>query len=171
MADDEAAEFAAFVRSQARQLQRAAWLLTGDWGTAQDLVQAALTKTWQRWAAIRLPDARGAYARRVLMSTFLSWRRRRRPGEMSFGAVPDRATGHDQESEAAETVAVLAALKQLPPRQRAVVVLRYYDDLTEQAAAQALGCSVGTVKSQHARAMRTLRADADLRAMFSEGDE
>jgi RNA polymerase sigma-70 factor (sigma-E family) len=170
MADDEAAEFAAFVQSHARQLQRAAWLLTGDWGTAQDLVQAALIKTWQRWAAIRVPDARGAYARRVLMSTFLSWRRRRRAGETSLGSVPDRASGRDEEREVAESVAVLTALKQLPPHQRAVVVLRYFDDLTEQAAAQALGCSVGTVKSQHARALRTLRTDPNLQGLFVEGN-
>jgi RNA polymerase sigma factor (sigma-70 family) len=88
---------------------------------------------------------------------------------MSLGSVPDRASDRDEEREVAESVAVLMALKQLPPHQRAVVVLRYFDDLTEQAAAHALGCSVGTVKSQHARALRTLRADPNLQVWFSEG--
>jgi RNA polymerase sigma-70 factor (sigma-E family) len=170
MAEGDAAEFAEFVASHARQLQRAAWLLTGDWGNAEDLVQTALTRTWQHWTSVRHPDARAAYTRRVVVTTFLGWRRRRSVDE-SLGWVPDRAAHGSRENEFVDSVAVLAALKLLPPRQRAVVVLRYFDDLTEHAAADALGCSVGTVKSQNARALRTLRADPNLQALFAEGDD
>lgn len=168
MADD-AAEFAAFVRTHARQLERAAWLLTGDWGTAEDLVQAVLMKMWQRWDSVRSEDARPAHARKALMTTFLGWRRRRWTGEVSLGWLPEPTRGEDHAGHAAESAAVLDVLKQLPRHQRAVIVLCYFDDLTELSAAGALGCSVGTVKSQKARALRTLRADPTLRSLFADG--
>lgn len=165
----DADEFAAFVRANSRQLQRAAWLLTGNWGTAEDLVQTALTRTWQRWAAIRAPEVRLPYVRRTLLTTFVSDRRRHRVVEVSLGAAPDAAVGADPAVDIAQRAVVLAALERLPRLQRAVVVLRYFDDLTELAAADALGCSVGTVKSSASRAFEKLRLDPHLSAALTEG--
>lgn len=166
----DADEFVAFVRANSRQLQRAAWLLTGDWGTAEDLVQVSLAKFWRRWAAIRLPEARLPYVRRVLLTTFVSARRRRRVGEVPLAVVPDAAMpDEDPATGVTERAVVLAALDQLPRLQRAVVVLRYFDDLTEQAAADALGCSVGTVKSSASRALAKLPLDPRLSAALADG--
>ena len=162
----DAEQVADFARAHSRQLQRAAWLLTGDWATAEDLVQAVLVKMWQRWPTIENPDARMAYARRALMTTFLGWRRRRWLGEVCLGWIPDTASA---DVHAEDTAALFASLRRLPPHQRAVIVLCYFDDLTEAAAAEVLGCSVGTVKSQKSRALRTLRADAELRDLFAAG--
>jgi RNA polymerase sigma-70 factor (sigma-E family) len=175
--DDE--EFSAFVRLRSGDLQRMAWLLTGDWASAQDLVQSALVKTWQRWRSVRRRDAPEAYVRRVMLTTFLSWRRRRWSGEVPVGWSPGdgyagsmhgagRSAG-DAAAATADHVAVVAALRRLPRQQRAVVVLRYVADLSEQATADALGCSVGTVKSHHARALSALRANDALRAAIVEG--
>lgn len=160
-----AEEFTAFVRAHSRQLQRAAWLLTGDWASAEDLVQSALLRTWQHWDSVRVPEARAAYARRVLMTTFLNRRRRRRLAEVPLAADAGNAV---EGVDLADRDALFRALRALPSHQRAVVVLRYFDDLTERAAAEVLGCGVGTVKSQTARALRALRADPDLLALFVE---
>jgi RNA polymerase sigma-70 factor (sigma-E family) len=165
--DDE--EFSTFVRSSSAELQRMAWLLTGDWSAAQDLVQSSLIKTWLRWRMVRRRDAPEAYVRRVMMSTFLGWRRRRWVGEMALGWLPEEADHGDVATDVAQHEAVLAALRRLPKQQRAVIVLRYYADLSEQATAEALRCSVGTVKSHASRALTTLRSNAALRAAIAEG--
>lgn len=167
MEDEE--EFSAFVRSHSGQLQRMAWLLTGDWSTAQDLVQSSLTKTWQRWRSIRRSDAPEAYVRRVMVRTFLGWQRRRWIGEVPLGWLPENAESADMTAGVAEHEAVVAALRRLPRQQRAVIVLRYFADLSEQATADALRCSVGTVKSHASRALTTLRSNAALRAAIVEG--
>jgi RNA polymerase sigma-70 factor (sigma-E family) len=162
-------EFSAFVRSHSGELQRMAWLLTGDWSTAQDLAQSSLTKTWQRWPSIRRRDAPEAYVRRVMVRTFLAWRRRRWVGEVALGWLPERAGDGDVADDVAQREAVLAALRRLPRQQRAVIVLRYFADLSERSTADALRCSVGTVKSQASRALATLRGNAALRAAIAEG--
>jgi RNA polymerase sigma-70 factor (sigma-E family) len=162
-------EFSAFVRSHSGELQRMAWLLTGDWSTAQDLAQSSLTKTWRRWPAIRRRDAPEAYVRMVMMRTFLAWRRRRWVGEVALGWLPERAADGDVADDVAQREAVLSALRRLPRQQRAVIVLRYFADLSEQSTADALRCRVGTVKSQASRALTTLRANAALRAAIAEG--
>ena len=161
--------FSAFVRSHSGELQRMAWLLTGDWSTAQDLVQSSLVKTWQRWQSIRRQDAPEAYVRRVMMTTFLGWRRRRWVAEVALGWLPERAGEGDLAANVAQRQLVLAALRRLPKQQRAVIVLRYFGDLSEQATADTLRCSVGTVKSQSARALHTLRANAALHAAIAGG--
>ena len=95
--------------------------------------------------------------RRVMLSTFLTWRRRRWRGELSVAAVPERADPRDAFAGVDLRPSVQAALRGLPPRQRAVIVLRFFDDLTEAQTADVLGCSVGTVKSQSAKALAKLR--------------
>jgi DNA-directed RNA polymerase specialized sigma24 family protein len=112
VADEE--EFSAFVRSHSGELQRLAWLLTGDWSTAQDLVQSSSTKTWQRWRSIRRRDAPEAYVRRVMMTTFLGWRRRRWIGEVALGWLPEDADPRDVAADVARHEAVVAALRRLP---------------------------------------------------------
>jgi RNA polymerase sigma-70 factor (sigma-E family) len=160
---DSEEQFAQFVRCCAPALLRAAWLLSGDWASAEDLVQAALLRTWQRWSSVRAETAQ-AYARRVIMTTFLGWRRRRWAGELALGWMPDDAAPGDLAVDVAEQHAVAAALLRLPRRQRAVIVLRYFDDLTEADTAAALGCSVGAVKTHASRALRTLRANPELQS-------
>lgn len=166
MEDEE--DFSEFVRSRSGELQRLAWLLTGDWSTSQDLVQSALAKTWQRWASIRRRDAPEVYVRRVMLTTFLGWRRRHWVGEVALGWIPEHAEPGDVAASVAQHEAVVAALRRLPKKQRAVVVLRYFADLSEQATADSLGCTVGTVKSQAARALGTLRSNDALRSAITE---
>ena len=166
---DDEEEFSAFVRLRSTELQRIAWLLTGDWSTAQDLVQSSLVKTWQRWHSIRRRDAAEAYVRRVMMTTWLGWQRRRWAGEVATGWLPEDAGPDDVAADVAQQQAVVAALRRLPRQQRAVVVLRYFADLSEQATAEALRCGVGTVKSHSARAFATLRSNDGLRAALREG--
>jgi RNA polymerase sigma-70 factor (sigma-E family) len=158
--------FEAFVAQAWPRLLRSAWLLTGDWHRAEDLVQSVLARAYGRWS--RLADGNPeAYLRSMLATTYLSWWRRRWRGEIPYERLPEHATGDEHGGvELRHTIA--EALLRLPARQRAVLVLRYHGDLTEAATAQALGLSVGTVKSYTSRALATLRADARLRDLLSE---
>jgi RNA polymerase sigma-70 factor (sigma-E family) len=168
---EEPAGFRDFVAARSAALVRSAWLLTGDNAAAQDLVQTALAKTWTRWPRLERKDAPEAYVRRVMVSTFLSWRRRRSYGELVVASLPEASSGCDMFAEADLRHAVSAALAVLPSRQRAVVVLRFFDDLTEAQTAVVLGCSVGTVKSQNAKALAKLRACPSLQGVWSEPEE
>jgi RNA polymerase sigma-70 factor (sigma-E family) len=159
---DEPDGFREFVAGRSRALLRTAWLLTGDWASAQDLVQTALAKTWPAWSRIRRTDDPEVYVRRVLVTTYATWWRRRWRGEAPAAVLPDTSTAPDAYEEADRRAVVAAALATLTRGQRAVVVLRYFDDLTEAQTASVLGCSVGTVKSQHARALTALRTSAPL---------
>lgn len=155
------APFDAFVRAESAALLRLAWGLTGDRGGAEDLVQAALERVWTHWDGVRDKARVGAYGRRVIVSMFLTSRRRLWWGERVTAVAPDVAV--DDETDAIVTRrTVVAALSTLPARQRAVVVLRYLDDRSESQTAEALGCSSGTVKSQTARALATLRTNPHL---------
>ena len=149
-----------FVAARGVGLLRAAYLLTGDRHLAEDLVQAALAKVWPKWEAVVAQGEPDGYVRRTLLTTYLSWRRR--PGffERPTSALPDLAAPSADPADADPDLrrAMLAALARLPRRQRATVVLRYFEDLSDVQTAQAMGCSVGTVKSQTAKALRTLRA-------------
>lgn len=156
------AQFDEFVASRSRALLRSAYLLTGDWGQAQDLVQTALIATWRRWDGLQRPDAPFAYVSKVMTTTFLSWRRRRWHGEHPTALLPERAAATDLAESAAVRDDVRQALLALPPRQRAVVVLRFLLDLSEAQTAAALGCAPGTVKSQTAKALATLRTSPAL---------
>ncbi|HEY2507610.1 MAG TPA: SigE family RNA polymerase sigma factor [Streptosporangiaceae bacterium] len=151
------AEFSAFVAASARRLLRGAYLITGDLAEAEDLLQTALERAYRRWSSIRWRAAREAYVRKIIVTAAVDAARRHRapstpldeellPGQpdVALERIPGRA-------------ALLQLVRELPAGQRAVLVLRYFDDLTEVETARALGCSVGTVKSQHARAMARLR--------------
>lgn len=156
----EPEDFVGFVAARQDRLLRMAWLLTGDWHLAEDLVQAALAKVWPHWPRIRdgEPDA---YVRRVLVTTWSGWRRRRWRGETPTDLLPDRADGADRLAAWELHADLIAALRTLPPGRRAVVVLRYFEDLSEAETARLLGCSVGAVKSQTSRALVALRATVD----------
>jgi RNA polymerase sigma-70 factor (sigma-E family) len=144
--------------------------MTGNAALAEDLVQASLAHTWVRWNRIRSQAAAEVYVRRVMVTMFLGWRRRLWNKEYALGWIPDRQIQHDEFEDSLTRNALLSALRALPPHQRVVVALRYLDDLSESATAEILGCSVGTVKSQSARAMRALREVPDLHAAIL-GDE
>jgi RNA polymerase sigma-70 factor (sigma-E family) len=161
--------FDSFVVASGPSLLRTAWLLTGSWSSAQDLVQTALMKAWRHWPRVERTGDPEAYVRRIVVTTYATWWRRRWRGEVPHADLPDLSV-RDDVDEVAVRLIVSGALGALPRGQRAVVVLRYLDDLSEADTAAALGVSVGTVKSQHARAMSRLRADAALAAMWS-GEE
>ena len=158
----EAEGFAQFVEARRRALLRTAWLLTGDWALAEDLVQTALVRSWPRWERIWRRGDPEMYVRRVMVNTWAGWRRRRWRAEHPSGAVPDSRAAGDLAAEAALRVAVRGALGSLSDRQRAVLVLRVFDDLSEAQVAEVLGCAVGTVKSTMARAVARLREDPRL---------
>ena len=164
----DAEGFDAFVRAHSRGLLRAAWLLTGDWAGAEDLVQASLAALWQRWVEPDPLVAPVAYARRVMATTFLRWRRRRWSGKVPSAVVPEPPAAGDGAADADLRDVLVRALQALPQRQRAVVVLRYFEDLTERDTATALGCSVGSVKTHASRAMARLRLDPGLRDLLGE---
>ena len=144
--------FVRFVIEAEPRLLRRALLLVGDRQRAEDLVQAALAKAYPRWSRIEEPDA---YLRTVMVRTAIGWRARRWHGEVPTEHLPE--TGDEPADDAALAATVRAALAALPTTQRAVVVLRYFDDLPEAEIAAALGCSPGTVKSRCARALAALR--------------
>lgn len=148
--------FAEFVAARSGALHRAAYLMVGDPGLAQDLVQEALTKTYVAWPRLRDPANAEAYTRKAITTTAISWFRRRSFSERPSDTIPDRVAVGPAEA-ADERAWLWAALLELPVRQRAAVVLRYYEDLTEAQTAAAMGCAVGTVKSQVSAALAKLR--------------
>lgn len=158
--------FEEYVAVRGPFLHHTAWLLTGDHHRAEDLVQTALGKTWPHWSQIAESGegSYDAYLRRVMMTTYISWWRRRWTAEYPTETLPETsAHGADPPTEAADRRHdLLTALALLPRGQRAVVVLRYFHDLTEAQTAETLGCSVGTVKSQTSRALATLRTSPAL---------
>jgi RNA polymerase sigma-70 factor (sigma-E family) len=154
--------FAQFVEARGSALQRTAWLLTGDWALAEDLVQTALARSWPHWERIRNRDNPEIYVRRVMVNTWATWSRRRWRGEQASVAVPDCTAPGDMAAEVAVRMAVQGALGLLTDRQRAVLVLRIFDDLTEVQVAQVLHCATGTVKSTMARALAKLHDDPRL---------
>jgi RNA polymerase sigma-70 factor (sigma-E family) len=166
---DRVVDFDGFVVTRSPALMRTAWLLTGDWQLAEDLLQTALAKAYLAWHRIG-PGREEAYVRRVLVTTYSTWWRRRWRGEVPTEQLPEPAAQEpDTEHPDVELRSVvLAALAGLPRRQRATVVLRYYCDLSEAETAEALGCSVGTVKSQAAKGLARLRS-SDLAAAVNEG--
>jgi RNA polymerase sigma-70 factor (sigma-E family) len=164
--DAEAEGFAQFVEARQRALQRTAWLLTGDWAVAEDLVQTALVRSWPRWERIRRRDDPEVYVRRAMVNTWASWHRRRWWGERPSEVVPDTQAAGDVATEVTVRIAVQGALRSLTARQRAVLVLRVFDDLSEVQVAQVLDCAVGTVKSTMAQAAARLREDPQLAGLM-----
>ena len=143
------ADFSEFAHSRWPQLVRLGYGLTGDRGLAEDLAQTALASAYASWSRVRRADDPDAYLRKILLNAYQSGHRKRRPAEELRPVAPDVAVA-DSVGRHDDQAAVLAALAELPPRQRAVVLLRFWLDLTEAQVAQSLGCSIGTVKSQTA---------------------
>ena len=157
-----APSFHTFVASRSQALWRCAWLLTGDEQKAEDLLQTALVKVWRRWSTVARDGAVEGYARRVLVTTYTDWWRRRWTGEVPTDVLPE--TGEAPRTDLADTRNdLLRALATLSRGQRAVVVLRYLEELSEAETAAVLGCSLGTVKSQLSRGLAALRASPLLR--------
>jgi RNA polymerase sigma-70 factor (sigma-E family) len=151
------AGFVSFVRRRGPHHLRTAVLLTGDWHTAEDLVQTCLAKLYRVWDRLDTGVDPDSYLRRMLVNTQRSWWRARWRQEAPVEAVPDRATGGDGQERHAVADTVRRALAALPARQRAALVLRYFEDLPEAQVADLLGCSVGTVKTHTSRGIRRLR--------------
>jgi RNA polymerase sigma factor (sigma-70 family) len=176
---DADAEFQQYMAARWPTLVRTAYLLTGDAHLAEDVAQTALTKVYASWRRVRKADDVDAYVRRVLVNANAGRFRKRRVAEHLTGTLPDAiaAVGGAEGGTAAgrggggsdggvgaveQRSLLMAALAELPPRQRAVVVLRYWEDLPEKEVASVLGCSVGTVKSQASKALARLRTGAVL---------
>ena len=153
-ATDRVAEFEDFVAARSPRLLTTAYLLTHDHGRAEDLLQTSLAKLWLAWSRVDEPHA---YVRKVMVTTYASWWRRKWRGEKPSDAVPEVAT-----RESGRDPDMWSALARLPRGQRVVLVLRFYEDLTEAETARILDCSVGTVKSQSAKGLAKLRTDAAL---------
>lgn len=151
---DEA--FTRFVAVRGDALARTAYLLTGDRPRAEDLLQTALAETYVRWGMLRGDEEAAQYVRRALVDANSAWKRRRSSTELLCEELPDGVVG-DHAHAAAVREDLMAALRQLSAQQRNVIVLRYFDDLTEGDVAQVLSCSVGTVKQHASRGMQRLR--------------
>lgn len=148
-------EFAEFVAAALPGLLRFGHVLTGDAEAAEDLVQTALARSLRAWRLRRIDDPR-AFVRKVMVNSYASWYRRRRGREWAVAEPAHGSVTEDHASRVDDRDAVWRALQVLPPRQRAVIVLRYYEDLTETEIAVVMGTSAGTVKSQAARGLRRL---------------
>jgi RNA polymerase sigma-70 factor (sigma-E family) len=160
-------EFREFVLARYASLLRSAQALTGDRGIAEDLVQNALIRTYASWERVRAASNPYAYAQKILFTSFSRMRRRRRVVEtLGVSVDPPRAPGGDE--AAADRDQLRRALQELPARYRAVLVLRFYEDLSVEQVAATLGCSTGTVKTQTARALERLRVSAQLDQTFTE---
>ncbi|GAA1815987.1 SigE family RNA polymerase sigma factor [Luedemannella flava] len=154
-------EFDEFVLTRSPRLLRTAYLLTRDWASAEDLLQTALAKAWFAWP--RMNGDPEPYVRRILANTYASWWRRRWNGEHPTADLPERPP-HLTEPQAAVDARdeLWRSLGRLPKRQRLVLVLRYFEDLSERETAEIMHCSVGTIKSQTAKALAKLRLDKTL---------
>lgn len=153
-AGDSAESFDAFVAARSQTLLRTAYLLTRDHALAEDLVQTALAKAWFHWSKIDNPEP---YVRRIMVTTYSSWWRRRWNGEIPTEELPESPAPPGEEQ-----LDLWDAIGRLPRRQRSVVVLRFYEDLSEAETARLMGSTVGTVKSQTAKALAKLRVDPAL---------
>jgi RNA polymerase sigma-70 factor (sigma-E family) len=149
--------FAVYVRDRGEHHLRVAVLLTGDWHAAQDLVQASLVKLYRVWPRLRVDGDPDAYLRRIMVNTQRSWWRARWRRELPAAQLPEGINGDDIAERQAVGALVRQALAGLSRQQRAVLVLRYCEDLPEAEVAEILGCSVGTVKTHAHRGVATLR--------------
>lgn len=149
-------EFASFFADRFEPARRVAFALCGNWIEAEEITQAAFVRMYAHWSRVRTESAE-AYLRTVLTRVFLDGRRRGRARERTVAEVPDMPVEAAHEGNG-EREALLTALRAVPRRQRAVLVLRFLQDLSVEDTAATLGCSTGTVKSQTARGLGTLRA-------------
>ena len=164
--------FVEFAEGARHRLRRTAYLLCGSWDQASDHVQEGLIRVYVAWPRLQRAGREHAYARRAVVSAFLDHTRRRSSTEIAAEMDPQRASSEDVATAVSTRLALMAALAELPPRQRACVVLRYFEDLSVADTAAALGCSEGTVKSQTSRALDSLRSrfeDSPLGELVTEG--
>ncbi|MFF3562007.1 SigE family RNA polymerase sigma factor [Streptomyces sp. NPDC002574] len=167
---DAGPDFEEFVTARGPRLLRVAWLLTGDAHLAEDLLQTVLAKVWPKWRGIAGENPE-AYVRKALVNTHSSWWQRRWRGEVPHGEVPAGASVRDAFASVDLEQSLAAVVRRLPPRQRAVVVLRYFEDLSVEETAAVLGCRPGTVKSQAAKALSMLRTELAAVPGLREGGE
>ncbi|GAA0253201.1 SigE family RNA polymerase sigma factor [Cryptosporangium japonicum] len=150
--------FDAYVAAHGTPLLRFAFLLTGNYHLAEDMLQEALMRVHRRWSTLERTDAIGNYVRRAILRQYLSWRRRRSSGETPSATAPDVALpGSDHAERYAERDALRQALTALPRQQRAVLVLRFYEDLDDTAIGELIGCSPATVRAHASRGLARLR--------------
>ncbi|MGB8649994.1 MAG: SigE family RNA polymerase sigma factor [Mycobacteriales bacterium] len=166
---DDTADITQFVTAVGPRLVRFGFLLTGDLGSAEDLVQFALLETCRRWGRLRHDSSPEAYVRRCMINRQASLWRRRSSRDVLVGDVPEHPLSEDLAGRVAEIDRLSRALRSLPTGQRAAVVLRFYEDLPEAEVAAILGCSLGNVKSQTSRGLDKLRAALTSPAHCPEG--
>ncbi len=158
-------DFIAFVGARSPALLRTAYLVTGHRQSAEDLLQTALAKTYLAWGRIDGPASVEAYVRRVMVTTHISWWRQHRGRELTTDSPPEGTSGPSAPviptDQVVERDRLWSALRTLPPRQRTVLVLRYYEDLTEDEIARLMGCARGTVKTHASRGLAALRTRLD----------
>ncbi|MET8256694.1 SigE family RNA polymerase sigma factor [Micromonospora sp. NPDC005553] len=150
-ADDEYTEY---VRSRMAQWRRTAYLMCGDWDRGDDILQRVLTELYRSWARARQADHLDALVRTMLLRRLIDERRLRWTRVRLGSALPDVSRAF---ADPTDRITLVGALRQVPPRQRAVLVLRYFQDLSVEETARTMGCSTGTVKSQTAKGLATLR--------------
>jgi RNA polymerase sigma-70 factor (sigma-E family) len=151
-------EFGEFMRNRASPLHQSAYLLCGDWHLAHDLVQDTLAKAYLHWPRVRQADSPDAYVRRILLNEVRGrWRRREHTAPVARFPERHEPVAPDAADEFARRAGLLQALHALPLRQRATIILRYLEGMSERETAAVLGCTEGTVKSQSARALGTLK--------------
>jgi len=158
MARRDSGEFTAFVLASQPRLRRTAYLMCGDWQLASDYVQEALIRVYRHWPRLRGEAGAHAYARKAVLNVVIDAKRRRSSTEVPVDSVVERVGVRDEAEASVDRDLLTRCLAQVPPRQRACLVLRYYDDLSVSEIATALGVSEGTVKSQTARGLDTLQA-------------
>jgi RNA polymerase sigma-70 factor (sigma-E family) len=157
MARRDAGEFTSFVLGSQPALRRTAYLMCGDWALASDFVQEAYIRVYRHWPRLRGEAEARSYARKALVSVVIDAKRRRSSTEVPVGEIHDHG-GPDASERSVDRELLTRCLTQVPARQRACVVLRYYDDLSVVEVASVLGISEGTVKSQTARGLDALQA-------------
>lgn len=152
-----AVEFAGFVREHTSALLRTAYLLTGTAQGAEELVQDTLTRLYPKWDRVAAADVPLAYVRRSMANGFINQRRRAVRREYAVEFLPERVDEHDAVDQLADRDQIWSGLRLLPERQRTALVLRFFEDLTDDESAAALGCRVGTVRSLVSRGLAALR--------------
>jgi RNA polymerase sigma-70 factor (sigma-E family) len=157
MGHRDESDFVAFAEACRPAMRRTAYLMCGDWERAADFTQEALVRVYVAWPRLEQDHGLRTYARKAVVSVAIEQARKRSSREVPAAHLGDRPVA-DAAEHVVDRVLLMTALAELPPRQRACVVLRYYDDLSVEAVAEALGCRTGTVKSQTARGLEALRA-------------
>lgn len=158
------AEFSTFVRQHSTTLLRAAYLLTGDRSGAEELLQDTFVRLYPKWYRVAEADAPIAYVRRSLTNNFLNSRRRRSSSDLLFAEPPDRGYDPDIPGRVSDRELVVELLDRLSPKQRAVVVLRFFDDRSDTEIAAEVGCREGTVRSIVSRSLDLLRTETERRS-------